>query len=166
MPIEFDVKLEVKDMYRFSMYHTYTGFQGILSIVIGLFAFIYAGMTAGKVSLTYTLIYILFGVVFLIYMPVSVYMNSKRQILMSDVLKNTLHYALDEDGITTAQGEQTAQLPWKQIYKIVETKSNILVYSSRRNAYVIPQSAVIDKHDDMITLMQSKMEKFRIKVKK
>ena len=37
MPIEFDIKLQPKDMYRFKMYQTYSGFHGIMSIVIAIF---------------------------------------------------------------------------------------------------------------------------------
>lgn len=33
MPIEFDVKITVNDMYRFNMYHIYTSFTGIFSIL-------------------------------------------------------------------------------------------------------------------------------------
>ena len=49
MPIEFDIKLQPKDMYRFNMYQTYSGFHGIMSIVIAIFVFIAAVLTRGKV---------------------------------------------------------------------------------------------------------------------
>ena len=34
--IEFDVELTAKDLYRFSMRHTYSGVSGIFGVVISL----------------------------------------------------------------------------------------------------------------------------------
>ena len=59
---------------------------------------------------------------------------------MSEVLRGTLHYEVDEEGLHVSQKEESALLPWKQIYKMVATKHNVLVYSSRINAYVIPRA--------------------------
>ena len=85
MTLEFDIKISDKDMYRFNMHHAYTGFQGIFATVIGLAVLTVAALTRGKVESVYTLLYLVFGVMFLIYMPVSLWMRSKRQILVSPV---------------------------------------------------------------------------------
>ena len=39
MPIEFDVKITANDMYRFNMYHIYTSFTGIFSILAAVLGF-------------------------------------------------------------------------------------------------------------------------------
>ena len=39
--IEFDVELTAKDLYRFSMRHTYSGVSGIFGVVIGEACVIY-----------------------------------------------------------------------------------------------------------------------------
>ncbi|MGN0485313.1 MAG: YcxB family protein [Lachnospiraceae bacterium] len=166
MSIEFDVKLEVKDMFWFNMYHTYTGFHGIFSILLAVVSFVYCYATFGKVGIGYTIAYAAFGVVVLVYIPLSLYTNSKRQIAMSEVMQQGLHYQVDKKGITVTSGEESAELPWNQIYKIVETKHGILVYSTRRNAYVIPQTAVDKQHDPLVQLMKENMEKYRIRFKK
>lgn len=166
MSIEFDVKLEVKDMYRFSMYHTYTGFQGIFSIVIAIVAFAFAVLTYGQVTATYTFIYAMFGVVFLLYMPCTIYTNAKRQFLMSDVLKQSLHYNMNEKGIISSQGEEKAELLWEQVYKIVETKKNLLIYSNRRNAFIIPKVIIEDQYEQMRELMREHVESYRLRLKK
>lgn len=165
MPIEFDIKITDKDMYRFNMHHAYTGFQGIFATVIGLAVLAVAGLTGGKVETVYTLLYILFGLIFLVYMPVSLWMRSKRQILVSPVLKETLHYALDEAGVHVSVGEQTADLEWGMIYKIVATKSNLLIYSSRVNAYVIPLIQLGEAYGPVKALAERKLEKYRLRMK-
>ena len=100
MPREFDVKLEAKDMYRFNMYHTYHGFQGWLSIILGIAITTLSIYTFGQIEIMYTVLYILFGIIFVIYNPVSLFISSKKVVVKSDTLKHTLHYSLSEEGLT------------------------------------------------------------------
>lgn len=165
MPIEFDIKITDKDMYRFNMHHAYTGFQGIFATVIGIAVLIVACVTLGKVDTVYTLLYFLFGIIFLIYTPVSLWMRSKRQMLVSPVLKETLHYSVDEQGVHVSVGEQTADLKWDMIYKIVTTKSNLLIYSTRVNAYVIPLEQLGSRYEAVKKLAEQKLEKYRLRMK-
>ncbi len=140
MPLKFDITLTAEDMYRFNMYQTYSGFHGWFSIAFSILIFVVAGVTCGKIEAAYTALYIVFGIVFLVYPPVSLYLRSKRTLAMSEVLRGTLHYEVDEEGLHVSQKEESALLPWEQIYKMVATKHNVLVYSSRINAYVIPRA--------------------------
>ena len=71
MPIELDVKITANDMYRFNMYHIYTSFTGIFSILAAVLGFVAAVGTYGKVDTMYTVLYIIFGIVFLFYFPFS-----------------------------------------------------------------------------------------------
>lgn len=166
MKSEFDVKLTVEDMYRFSMYHTYSGFHGIASVIIAILVFFVAAKTYGSVETMYTLLYILFGILFLVYMPVSLYLRAKRQIASSEVFRKPLHFTVTEEKITSSQNEETADLPWKQIYKVVETKSNILVYSSRINAFVLPKNQIAGEYDTFRKIMEEKLPNYRLKLKK
>lgn len=165
MSEEFDIKITAKDMYRFNMYHAYHGFQGIFASVLGIAVIVIAILSIGTVDTMYTIIYILFGIVFLVYVPVSLYLRSKRQISTSPILKNSLHYQIDEQGIHVSQQEQTALLEWKQIYKMVSTKSNLLIYSTRVNAYVIPMEALGKQYDTIKKLAEQHLESYRRKLR-
>lgn len=165
MTTEFDVTITSKDMYRFNMYHAYHGFQGIFATVIGILVLIVAGATFGKIETMYTVLYFVFGLIFLIYVPVSLYMRSKQQILSSEVLRQSLHYKVDEEGVHVSQNDQTADLLWNQIYKVVSTKSNLLIYSSRVNAYVIPRNAISKEYETVAQLAAKHLEKYRLKLK-
>ena len=79
MRIEFDVTLKESDLYRFNMRHAYAKGQGIISIVMALVCLIAAVKTHGSVELSYTMLYAVFSAVFLVYLPISLYLRSKRQ---------------------------------------------------------------------------------------
>ena len=164
MSVEFQVTITDKDMFRFNIYHAYHGFQGIVATMAGIWALITAGLTYGKVELVYTILYIVFGIVFLFYVPGSLYLRSKRQISSSEVLKNALYYRIDEEGVHVSQGEQTADLQWKQVYKMVSNKNQLLIYSSRVNAYIIPKEAVAHQYPTIVGLAVNHLEGFRLKL--
>lgn len=165
MPIEFDITLTSKDMYRFNMYQMYSGFHGWFSVIVSILIFVVAGTTYGELEVTYTVLYVAFGIIFLLYLPVSLYLRSKHSLAASEVLRNSLHYAVGEDGFTVSQGEESAQLPWAQIYKMVGTKNNVLVYSNRTNAYVIPREQLGAAYQPLADLAVRKLEKYRVKMK-
>ena len=69
MKASFDVTLSPKDLYRFNMYQTYTGFQGWSSIVLGILGFVMAGISFQNGKISYTLLYTAVGFLFLLYIP-------------------------------------------------------------------------------------------------
>lgn len=165
MPIEFDITLTARDMYRFNLYQTYSGFQGWSSIVISVASFAAAWMTFGDVETIYTILYIAFGFIFLFYVPISLYMRSKNSLMASEVLRRPLHYAVGEEGFAVSQGEESALLAWEEIYKLAATRSNVLVYSTRRNAYVIPREQLGGRYEALAALAVRKLPKYRIRMK-
>ncbi len=150
MPLKFDITLTAEDMYRFNMYQTYSGFHGWFSIAFSILIFVVAGVTRGKIEAAYTALYIVFGIVFLVYPP---------------VLRGTLHYEVDEEGLHVSQKEESALLPWEQIYKMVATKHNVLVYSSRINAYVIPRAQLGESYAALQTQAAAHLPAYRLKMK-
>lgn len=163
--MEFEIKLTDKDMYRFNMYQMYSGFHGWLSVILAVFVFVVGGVTCGEVETSRTVLYVVFGILFLIYPPLSLWLAAKRALAASAVLQGTLHYLVDEKGFTVSQSGESAKLPWKSIYKMVATKSNVLVYSNRRNAYVIPRAQLGEQYGDLAKLANDKLAKYRVKMK-
>lgn len=168
MPLEFDIKLKPKDMFLFNMYQTYTSLSGWSSILFafGMFGLAgYMGYTYGEAGMSKVFLYIALGVFLLVYMPFTLWMRSGRSIKASPVLSNVLHYHVDTDGFTVTQGESSGVLAWKQIYKMVATKSNVLVYSNRLNAYVIPRAQLGEQYVSLAKLATDKLPKFRVRMK-
>jgi len=168
MSLEFDIKLKPKDMFLFNMYQTYTSFSGWFSILFGFALFGFAGYTCykyGETGYGNAILYAVAGVFLLVYMPFTLWMRAGRSIKASPVLSNVLHYQVDEDGFTVTQGEASGVLAWKQIYKMVATKSNVLVYSNRLNAYVIPRAQLGEKYVSLAKLATNKLPRFRVRMK-
>lgn len=102
---------------------------------------------------------------FLVYIPVHLYLRSKQRLLASEELRNALHYLVDDSGIHTSQKDASADLPWEAVYKLIETKRNILIYSSRVNAYIIPKSQIEKEYRELIQIAAAHLPKYRLKTK-
>lgn len=166
MKLEFDIQLTEKDLFDFNIYQIYRSAQGIVSILLAIIVWVMSAVTFSNESIAYGVMYIVGGFVFLLYIPVSLKLRVKVTLKTNEVLSGVLHYEVTEDAICVSQGKEKAELKWEQIYKFVANKKRVLVYSNRVNAYIIPREQIADKYDDFVEIAKSKLEKYRLIIKK
>lgn len=166
MSINLDIKIEAKDLFRFNVKQAYKGMQGALSIILPLLIFAYAWTSFGQVSIGSTLVYVGLGIVFLVYVPVSLWMRSKK--IVSDAnnaLSKTLHYEFKEEAIRVSVEEESVEFKWENIFQMKTSGDLLLIYTNRINAYILPLAQVGENYEALSTLAHSKLEKYRIKMK-
>ncbi len=139
MNSEFDVDINVKDMYSFLMNNTYRKFSGILWVIMGIAAVVLAVYTRGKVNVSYTVLLLVFAVIFLVLNPVVLYLKARRQIKNNAYFAIPLHFTLDEDKITVSQGENSQSVTWQEIYKAVKYSSNVIIYITDIRTFIWPK---------------------------
>ncbi len=83
--VELDVKITSGDLYDFLLRHSYNSVSGLLGAVIGAL-----GVVVG-ISRQYW-IYLILGVVILLYLPWTLFIKSKQQVANNPVFKEPLHY--------------------------------------------------------------------------
>lgn len=165
MTVEFDVQLQPKDLFRFNMYQSYTGSQGIISLLITILAVVMSVVAFQGGNLSYGVMYLVFGLIFLFYIPGALWSRAKLTLKSNEVLAGKLHYTVSEENITVTLGEDSGVLEWNQIYKMIATKHNVLIYSGRKNAYVVPKSQLADQYARLAEIANKKLEKHRVNMK-
>lgn len=166
MKVILDIKVDAKDLYKFNMMQAYRGLQGILSIILPILVFAYAVTTYGDVSIGSTLVYVGLGIVFLIYVPVSLWLRVKKIVKdENNALSKTLHYEFEEEVIRVSVGEESVEFKWENIFQMKTSGKMLLVYTNRINAYILPLEQIGDKYEALSKLAHSKLEKHRIKMK-
>lgn len=166
MKVSFDIQLTAKDLFRFNLNQAYRGMQGFLSILLPILVFAYAVSTFGEVSLGSTLVYVGLGIMFLVYVPISLWMRTKK--IMSDpsnAISKPLHYEFEEDVIRVSVEQENVEFKWENIYQIKQTKDMLLVYTNRINAYILPMEQLGANYEALSKLAHEKLEKYRIKMK-
>ncbi|MBO6214049.1 MAG: YcxB family protein [Lachnospiraceae bacterium] len=166
MPIEFDVKPTQKDYYKFNMRHTYTSFNGIITIVVGIVVIILAFLMRERLTTPYFLLYLVLAVAFMVYYPFHYWVGAKRLAAISD-LNGGIHFRVEDDGIHVSMKpggtgtEQTEVMTWDMFYLALATKEYIYMYSSRVNAYIVPKSVLGDKLETFLGLLREKLPEHR-----
>ncbi len=165
MTVAFDIKPQAKDLYRFNMRKTYTGLYGWVSIILAVLAFVMAAVTVGQTEVLYTLLYLVCGVLFLFYLPFALWKSANRIIKSNEILSGTVHYELSEEGIFLTQGEESGNLEWNEVYKLVSDAKQVLIFVNRQNAYIIPREQLGDSYQPLKELAMQQLESFRVKFK-
>ena len=165
MKVDINVKITEKDLNSFMLYHNYAGFQGKLSIVLGILAIIASVSTYGKVDTIYTIAYVAFGIILIVYTPVSIKMRSKKQFLLTPVFKEPIHYTIDEEGIQAQIGDHQTKAEWSNVLKVVINSNYIFIYTTRINATILPKSELGESCDKIIEIIKSNVDKSRTKIK-
>ena len=166
MKVALDIKLDAKDLFKFNMMQAYRGMQGALSIILPILVFAYAGTTYGEVSMGSTLVYIGLGIMFLVYVPVSLWLRVNKVVKdENNALSKTLHFEFAEEKISVSVGEESVEFQWENIFQMKTSGDLLLVYTNRINAYILPLPQVGEKYEVLSQLAHSKLQKYRIKMK-
>ena len=85
--IELDVKIDAKDLYDYLLRHSYNSASGIIGSCFGALMVVLAVLTGQW-------LYLIFGVIMLLYLPWTLFIRSKQQILSNPGFQQPLHYLL------------------------------------------------------------------------
>lgn len=166
MKVIFDIKVSAKDLFKFNMMQAYRGMQGFLSILLPILVFAYAFTSYGEVSIGSTLVYIGIGILFLVYVPISLWLRVNKIVNdENNALSKSLHYEFEEDVIRVSVGEESVEFKWENIFQMKTSGDLLLVYTNRINAYILPLVQMGEGYEALSKLAHSKLEKYRIKMK-
>lgn len=158
MMIEFDVKIGAKDLYDYMLRHSYNSAAGILGSCFGALLIVFAVMTRQW-------LYLIMGLIMLLYLPWTLSVRSKQQVLSNPSFQQPLHYMLDGQGITISQGEESVQYLWEEMHKAVSTGRSIIVYTSRINATIFPRKQMGDQTTAVIEMISTHMPPAKVKIR-
>ncbi len=152
--ISFSVQMTVKDVYRFNMYHVYHSVSGLVGLLLSLLALgnliiSFDSLTdQGKTIMTIVALW------FTVLEPIMVYRRAKKQVKKIKSYHKPLHYTIGEQGITVSQDEESQTMEWNRLRRIVKTRQQILIYSSRVHAFIFPRTAWQDQEQKMQSLLK------------
>lgn len=156
--VELDVKIEAGDLYDYMLMHTYSSASGVLGSAVGALLILLALGTQRWA-------FIVLGIILLLYLPWTLFIKSRRQVLTNPSFQKPLHYVLDDTGIAISQGEDSVQYPWEELYKAVSTGRSIIVYTSKVNATIFPKKQMEDKRSGVIEMISTHMPPNKVKIR-
>ena len=170
--ITFSVQMTEKEVYRYTLYHVYHSFSGLFGIFLSLIALVNLILNFHDMSNQAKTIMIIIALWSTVIDPIMMKSRCKAQFKRTKAYKNPLQYRIDEEGVTVSQNEESQTVAWNSLMKIVETKSQFLVYSSRIHAFIFPkdmlegqvetmEQLVLDYTKDTHVQLKGKLKKLR-----
>jgi len=158
MKIEFDVKMTTSKMYDYMLYQTFRSFSGIMGEVVGI-------MLIACYFAAHKPLYLLAGIIVVLYLPIALYINAKKQVTLNPVFKEPLHYTLDDEGITVQSGDATDSQKWQDMHKAVSSRKSIIIYTNKINACIFPKEDLGEKLPDVIRIISTHMDAKRVVIR-
>lgn len=152
--ISFSVQMTVKDVYRFNMYHVYHSASGLVGLLLSLLALCNLIISFDSLTDQGKTIMTIVALWFTVLEPIMVYSRAKKQVKKITSYHKPLHYKIDEQGITVSQDEESQRMEWNRLRRIVKTRQQILVYSSRVHAFIFPRVAWQDQEKKIQNLLK------------
>ena len=163
--MKFQVDMKKNDMFAFMMYHTYTGFSGIFGVCISLVAAITLAVQFHDLAEHAVMILGFIALLFTIINPCMLYTRSVRQVKLNPTYKKPLQYLINQEGVTVSQGEDAGLMQWEQCIKVIETKKQIFIYSSKIHAFILPKKNYESQVEGLRSLIKESVKDNRVKIK-
>lgn len=158
MELEFEVKMNSSVLYDYMLRHSYASLSGLLGGGVG--ALLVVGF-----FMTQTVIYLIFGVVVLLYLPWTLFLKAKQQVLRTPAFKEPLHYKMNDDGIEVSQGGVVELQPWETMHKAISTSKSIIVYTTAVNAAIFPRVDLKELTPKVIEMISIHMQPAKVKIR-
>lgn len=156
--IKLTVKIEAGDLYDYMLRHSYNSPAGILGSAVGAVMVVFSLMSQYWAGLV-------LGAVILLFLPWTLFVRSRKQILGNPVFQEPLQYTLDDEGLKISQGEEEAGMVWEDMYKAVSTGRSIILYTSRVNATIFPKRQLGDQKAAVIEMISTHMPPAKVKIR-
>lgn len=156
--LELDIRINAGDLYDYMLRHTYNSASGILGSCFGAMLVVLAVGTGQW-------LYLVFGLIMLLYLPWTLFIKSRKQVLMNPSFQETLHYSLTDEGVTISQGEESVTYPWEEMHKAVSTGRSIILYTSPVNATIFPRKQLGENVMPVIEMICTHMAPAKVKIK-
>ena len=148
--MEFEIKMTSGILYSYLLRQNYLSFAGWVGNFLGVMMIVLYFYNNNIWALVG-------GLVIIFYPPCSLFMKSKKQMLLNPAFKKPLHYSINDEGLSVSQGEASVQVNWEQLFKVVATKKFILIYTSPVNSWILPLKDLGDKTQALKEMIIAKM---------
>lgn len=155
---EVDIQINTSALYDYFLRHVYTSFSGMLGTVIGIFMLMLYFVKESSV------IYLICGIVIILYLPWSLYLTAKKQALQ-ETFKNPLHYAFYENGVQVSQEDIKQMQKWEDMLKAVSTTKSIIIYTGKNSASIFPRKDLGGDAMGLIQIISTHMDPKKVKIK-
>ncbi len=132
------IKMTYRALLSYVLNTNYRSVAGIFSLTLSLVSIVVLILFFGQISTRSKMILLFVGLLFTVINPLLLAFRTFKQFKLSPSYKKPLSYTFGDEGIKIEQGEQTVDLTWNMIIRLLMTDYMIAIYTNRVHAFVIP----------------------------
>lgn len=158
----FKIELTARELWLFSLHHSYKGLMGIFNVLFTLAALYvlivnWVGMSAGHKALMFLCV-----LMFTVIQPSMLYLKAKKQAQIP-AIKEPMELTFSKEKVEIFQAGQNGEFAWDQIGRVESGPSMLVFYMDRIHAYLVPKSVMGDQEAEFRALIRECLPKVRCK---
>ncbi len=158
----FHIQMQAKDLWKFSMYHANKGYLLVFNVLFTL-ASLYLLVTKwGETGAAYRLLLLVCVMMFTVWQPGILFLKALKQ-AGNDRLKTAMDVVFDKKGFTVSQGEQSMEVAWDEVTKVVRIPGIYVLYMSSIRAYLISDQVLGGEKEAFTGFLRDVLPKERLK---
>ena len=158
--LQFEVKLGVKDLWQFSMYHANAGMLGIVNLLFTLAALFLIVTRWGTLTVPYRLLLVVCALMFTVWQPLLLYNKARKQ-AKSPAVKEPMSLTFGEEGLKVSQNGQEVEFAWEQMGRLDKMPTMVILYMDRVHAYLLPKSVMGAQEEPFYEVVRAHLPKER-----
>jgi len=147
--IKIDMKLNAKDIWLFSMYHSNRGFLLIFNILFTVAMYYFMITTWNRIDIPRKIL------MFLIVQPAMLYLKSQKQ-ARTDAVRAGLSLSLDDEGIEVSSGDEKVDFKWESGFRSRILPGIIVIYVDAIRGYLLPDRYTKDNKEKIVAILKEK----------
>lgn len=156
----FEVKLDVKDLWQFSMYHANAGMLGIVNLLFTLAALFLIVTRWGMLTTPYRALLVVCALMFTVWQPLLLYHKARKQ-AKATAVKEPMMLVFGEEGLKVEQNGQEALFAWDQMGRLDKMPTMVILYMDRVHAYLLPKSVMGNREGEFYEMVREYLPKER-----
>ena len=164
--ILFSVKVDFNSLYSYILNTYYRCMTGYIGIGISTAAIMLLVFGWGNMSVKNRIVYLIVASAFYILNPFILFIKTLRQYKFNKTYREFFNYSINNESITISQGDNTQEIEWSKITKLMMTGKMIAVYTSNYHAFIIPLKEIKDKKPAILIRIVQFSDKKYLKITK
>ncbi len=155
------IRMTYRALLSYVLNTNYRSVSGVVGLALSIGALVLCIVQWGNLSVKQKIVLLFVASVFTVINPLMLALKTFRQYKLSVSYKNPITYTFGDEGIRIEQGEQTLDLSWDKIVKLMLTSSMFAIYTNRIHAFVIPLSELGEEKAKIMASVVQFTEQYR-----
>lgn len=160
--LQFEVKLDAGDFWRFSLHHSMSGMKGIFNVLFTVAALFLLLTRWSVLASGQRLLLVICALIFTVWQPLLLLNKAKKQ-AKQPAMQIPMLLTFGSEGLRVDQNQQNVTFTWEQMGRMERTSSMVILYMDHVHAYLLPKRVMGEKEEDLCRMARVYLQSHQLK---